>query len=121
MGVRESGEGKCEGKKATLTLTLTPFITVCQPVTAKSEGVRVKNKKKLFQPYSSKPFLSIMSPILYRYGLTLLVCARTNRWNIGKSNATSFLFIGSKDFICKFTQKSELYSTFIKKTYLCND
>ena len=48
MGVRESGEGKCEGKKATLTLTLTPFITVCQPVTAKSEGVRVKNKKKTF-------------------------------------------------------------------------
>ena len=45
MGVRGSGEGKCEGKKATLTLTLTPFITVCQPVTAKSEGVRVKNKK----------------------------------------------------------------------------
>ena len=55
MGVRGSGEGKCEGKKTTLTLTLTPFITVCQPVTAKSEGVRVKNKK-FFQPYSSKSF-----------------------------------------------------------------
>ena len=50
MGVRESGEGKCEGKKATLTLTLTPFITVCQPVTAKSEGVRVKTEK-LFDLY----------------------------------------------------------------------
>ena len=48
MGVRGSGEGKCEGKKTTLTLTLTPFITVCQPVTAKSEGVRVKNKKNFF-------------------------------------------------------------------------
>ena len=57
MGVRGSGEGKCEGKKTTLTLTLTPFITVCQPVTAKSEGVRVKNKKKLFQPYSSNCFI----------------------------------------------------------------
>ena len=45
MGVRGSGEGKCEGKKTTLTLTLTPFITVCQPVTARSEGVRVKTKK----------------------------------------------------------------------------
>ena len=35
-------------KKTTLTLTLTPFIAVCQPVTAKSEGVRVKKQKKLF-------------------------------------------------------------------------
>mgnify|MGYP006968349384 CR=1 FL=1 len=51
MGVRGSGEGKCEGKKATLTLTLTPYITVCQPVTAKSEGVRVKKQKKLFDLY----------------------------------------------------------------------
>ena len=48
MGVRGSGEGKCEGKKAALTLALTLFITVCQSVTAKSEGVRAKNKKNWF-------------------------------------------------------------------------
>ena len=66
MGVRGSGEGKCEGKKTTLTLTLTPFITVCQPVTAKSEGVRVKNKKKLFQPYSSKHFHNVRCHFEFR-------------------------------------------------------
>ena len=43
--------GKCEGKKFTLTLTLTLFITVCQLVTAKGEGVRVKNEKKIFDLY----------------------------------------------------------------------
>ena len=48
MGVRGSGEGKCEGKKTTLTLTLTPFAVVCQSVTAKGEGVRVKKKKTFF-------------------------------------------------------------------------
>ena len=47
MGVRGSGEGKCEGKKAALTLTLTLFVVVCQSVTAKSEGVRVKKQKLL--------------------------------------------------------------------------
>ena len=57
MGVRGSGEGKCEGKKAALTLTLTPFITVCQPVTAKSEGVRVKNKKNFFNRTARNVFL----------------------------------------------------------------
>ena len=61
MGVRESGEGKCEGKKATLTLTLTPFITVCQPVTAKSEGVRVKNKKT----FSTVQLEMFFSSVLY--------------------------------------------------------
>ena len=40
--------GWCEGKKLTLTLTLTLFIAVCQPVTVKSEGVRVKKQKKIF-------------------------------------------------------------------------
>ena len=60
MGVRGSGEGKCEGKKAALTLTLTPFITVCQPVTAKSEGVRVKNKKKTFSTVQLDNFLPII-------------------------------------------------------------
>ena len=58
MGVRGSGEGKCEGKKTTLTLTPTPFITVCQPVTAKSEGVRVKKQKKLFS------FIKRLLPVL---------------------------------------------------------
>ena len=56
--MRGSGEGKCEGKKATLTLTLTPFITVCQSVTAKSEGVRVKKQKKLFS------FIKRLLPVL---------------------------------------------------------
>ena len=32
----------------TLTLTLTLFFAVCQPVTAKSEGVRVKKEKTFF-------------------------------------------------------------------------
>ena len=32
----------------TLTLTLTLFFAVCQSVTAKSEGVRVKKEKKFF-------------------------------------------------------------------------
>ena len=58
MGVRGSGEGKCEGKKATLTLTLTPYITACQSVTAKSEGVRVKKQKKLFS------FIKRLLPVL---------------------------------------------------------
>ena len=58
MGVRGSGEGKCEGKKATLTLTLTPFVAVCQSVTAKSEGVRVKKQKKLFS------FIKRLLPVL---------------------------------------------------------
>ena len=58
MGVRGSGEGKCEGKKATLTLPLTPYITICQPVTAKSEGVRVKKQKKLFS------FIKRLLPVL---------------------------------------------------------
>ena len=58
MGVRGSGEGKCEGKKTTLTLTLTPFITVRQPVTAKSEGVRVKKQKKIFS------FIKRLLPVL---------------------------------------------------------
>ena len=57
MGVRGSGEGKCEGKKTTLTLTLTAFIAVCQPVTAKSEGVRVKNKKNFFNRTARNVFL----------------------------------------------------------------
>ena len=50
-----STEGKCEGKKFTLTLALTLFLAVSQSVTAKSEGVRVKKEKKLF---FYKPLLS---------------------------------------------------------------
>ena len=51
-------EGKCEGKKATLTLALTLFVFVSQSVTAKSEGVRAKNKKKLFS------FIKRLLPVL---------------------------------------------------------
>ena len=43
-----STEGKCEGKKFTLTLTLTLFLVVNQSVTVKSEGVRVKKEKTFF-------------------------------------------------------------------------
>ena len=50
--------GSGEGKKATLTLPLTPFITVCQSVTTKSEGVRVKKQKKLFS------FIKRLLPVL---------------------------------------------------------
>ena len=38
----------CEGKDFTLTPTLTLFVTDCQSVKRKSEGVRVKKQKKLF-------------------------------------------------------------------------
>ena len=43
-----STEGKCEGKKFTLTLALTLFLAVSQSVTVKSEGVRVKKEKTFF-------------------------------------------------------------------------
>ena len=43
-----STEGKCEGKKSALTLALTLFLAVCQFVTAKGEGVRVKKEKNFF-------------------------------------------------------------------------
>ena len=39
---------RCEGKDFTLTPTLTLFVTDCQPVKRKSEGVRAKNKKNFF-------------------------------------------------------------------------
>ena len=41
-------EGKCEGKTFALTLTLTTEAPINRAFQAKSEGVRVKNKKKLF-------------------------------------------------------------------------
>lgn len=72
MGVRGSGEGKCEGKKAALTLTLTPFITVCQPVTAKSEGVRVKNKKNFFNRTARN--ISIMYVVTLNFVVSIILC-----------------------------------------------
>ena len=65
-------EGKCEGKKTTLTLTLTPFITVCQPVTAKSEGVRVKNKKNFFNRTARN--ISIMYVVTLNFVVSIMLC-----------------------------------------------
>ena len=41
-------EGKCEGKTFALTLTLTTEPPINRAFQPESEGVRVKNKKKLF-------------------------------------------------------------------------
>ena len=43
----------CEGKDFALTPALTLFVTDCQSVKRKSEGVRAKNKKKLFSFFRS--------------------------------------------------------------------
>ena len=64
MSVRESGEGKCEGKKTTLTLTLTLFVSVCQSVTAKSEGVRVEKQKLFFNKITVIPALWVQGQIM---------------------------------------------------------
>ena len=41
-------EGKCEGRRFALTLTLTTETPINRAFQAKSEGVRVKKKKKFF-------------------------------------------------------------------------
>ena len=41
-------EGKCEGRRFTLTLTLTTETTINRAFQAESEGVRVKKEKKFF-------------------------------------------------------------------------
>ena len=59
-------------KKTTLTLTLTPFIAVCQPVTAKSEGVRVKNKKNFFNRTARN--ISIMYVVTLNFVVSIILC-----------------------------------------------
>ena len=41
-------EGKCEGRRFTLTLTLTTETTINRAFQAESEGVRVKKEKNFF-------------------------------------------------------------------------
>ena len=41
-------EGKCEGRRFTLTLTLTTETTINRALQKESEGVRVKKEKKFF-------------------------------------------------------------------------